>query len=59
MLPYNEGAPAMLQVLNYMEHRDFVPFDIAGESRPRVHLVQIDMLFTRRNSFLRPTFINF
>ena len=59
MLPYNEGAPTMLQVLNYMENCDFVPFDISGESRPRGHLVQIDMLFTRRNSFLRPTFINF
>ena len=59
MLPYNEGAPTMLQVLSYMDNCDFVPFDISGESRPKGHLVQIDVLFTRRDSVLRPSFINF
>ena len=59
MLSYNAGAPTMLQVLRYMDNCDFVPFDISGESRPKGHLVQIDMLFTRRNSVLRPSFINF
>lgn len=59
MLPYNKGAPTMLQVLSYMEERGFVPFDISGESRPTRHLVQIDMLFVPRASGLRPTFITF
>lgn len=59
MLAYNQGAPTILEVLQYMDDRDFVPFDISGESRPMGHLVQIDMLFTPRTSALRPNFINF
>jgi FkbM family methyltransferase len=59
MLAYNAGAPTILEVLNYMNDRGFVPFDISGESRPKGHLVQIDILFTPRSSSLRPTFINF
>ena len=59
MLSYNAGAPTMLRVPSYMDNCDFIPSEISGESRPNGHLVQIDMLFTRRNSVLRLNFINF
>lgn len=60
LLPYNEGAPTMLDVLAYMDRRDFVPLDISGLTRPNgVDLVQIDLLFTRRGSDLRTTFFKF
>jgi FkbM family methyltransferase len=60
LLPYNKGAPTMLEVLSYMEQMEFVPLDVSGFSRPNlVDLVQIDVLFVRKSSDLRPTFINF
>lgn len=59
LLPYNEGAPTFLEVLFYMDERGFVPFDFSGESRPNGHLVQIDMIFVRRESPLRPKTISF
>lgn len=59
MLPYNEGAPTFLEVISYMDARGFVPYDISGESRPMGHLVQIDLMFIRRDSPLRPTSITF
>jgi len=60
MLPYNQGAPTMLQVLTYMDERGFAPFDISGFSRPNgIDLVQIDLLFTRKDSGLRADHIEF
>jgi FkbM family methyltransferase len=60
LLPYNEGAPSMLEVLTYMEQRNFVPLDVCGFSRPNgIDLVQIDVLFARRDSRLRPNFFQF
>ena len=60
LLPYNKGAPTFFEVLSYMNDRDFVPLEVSGFSRPNgVDLVQIDMLFVRRDSSLRPTFIEF
>lgn len=60
LLPYNEGAPRMHEVLDYMRERGFVPLDISGFSRPNeIDLVQIDMLFAREESLLRPKFIEF
>jgi FkbM family methyltransferase len=60
LLPYNKGAPTMLDVLSYMSERDFVPLDISGFSRPNgVDLAQIDVLFARRSSPLRPDFFTF
>lgn len=60
LLPYNKGAPTILDVLEYMDERGFVPLDISGFSRPNgVDLVQIDVLFARRTSELRPQFISF
>lgn len=60
LVPYNEGAPTMLEVLTYMRERDFVPLDISGFSRPNgVDLAQIDMLFVPSSSNLRTTFFEF
>lgn len=60
MLPYNKGAPTFLEVLSYMDERGLVPLDVSGFSRPNgVDLVQIDILFARKDSPLRPAFIEF
>jgi FkbM family methyltransferase len=60
MLPYNEGAPTMLEVLRYMDERGFVPFDLSGWSRPNgIDLVQVDLLFVQRSSSFRQTFFEF
>ena len=60
LLPYNEGAPTLLEVLNYMAERDFVPFDVSGMSRPNgIDLAQLDLLFTRTASPLRKRFFEF
>lgn len=57
---YNDGAPNMLEVLSFMAERDFAPFDVGGLVRPNgVDLVQMDLLFARRNSDLRTTFFTF
>ena len=57
---YNEGAPSLLDVMAFMNQRDFVPIDVSGFSRPNgVDLVQADFLFVRRNSPLRLTRIQF
>ena len=59
MLPFNQGAPTMLDVISYMEAREFVPFEVSGSSRPNGRdLVQIDLLFTRRESSLRPSYFH-
>jgi FkbM family methyltransferase len=56
LLPYNEGAATFLQVIQYMDQRGFVPFDIAGMIRPTgAELVQVDLLFVPTGSPLRPT----
>lgn len=60
MLPYNKGAPTLLDVVSYMDERGFAPFEVSGFSRPNGRdLVQIDLLFTRRDSRLRPEFFHF
>lgn len=60
LLPYNEGAPTMLEVLNRMVEYEFVPFDVSGMSRPNgIDLAQIDLLFTRSSSPLRNRFFEF
>lgn len=57
---YNEGAPNMLEVLEFMAELDFAPFDVGGLVRPNgVDLAQMDLLFARRNSDLRTTFFTF
>ncbi len=60
IVPYNEGAPTMLEVMGYMAERGFVPLDISGYSRPNgVDLAQIDVLFVPGASRLRTTFFQF
>ena len=55
-----DGHPAVrILLLKGMDERGFVPFDFSGESRPNGHLVQIDLIFVRRESPLRPTSIIF
>lgn len=56
VLPYNEGAPSMLEVLSFMNDRDFHPYDLSGLTRPTGNdLAQVDILFTRVDSPLRPS----
>lgn len=54
MLEYNEGAPLMPEVVAFMAERDFLPIEVSGFSRPRDILVQIDLIFARAGSALRP-----
>ena len=54
LMDYNEGAPTMNTVLNFMAERDFLFFDICGFVKPDPkYLSQIDVLFVRKNSKLR------
>jgi FkbM family methyltransferase len=60
LLPYNKGAPTFLEVVTFMDERGYVPLDVSGFSRPNlVDLVQIDLLFARKESALRPDRISF
>jgi FkbM family methyltransferase len=60
MLPYNVGAPTFLDVIKYMDQRGFVPLDYSGFIRPNGrNLVQVDILFTNRDSVMRPRFFVF
>jgi FkbM family methyltransferase len=60
LVPYNEGAPTMLDVLRYMDERNFVPLDVSGFSRPNgVDLAQMDILFVPKSSPLRTLFFTF
>lgn len=54
MLQYNEGAPLMPETIAFMAERSFLPIEIAGFSRPRDRLVQVDILFAPKGSPLRP-----
>jgi len=60
IMPYNAGAPTFLEMISYMDVRGLIPLDISGLTRPNgLDLVQVDILFAKRDSPLRPTFINF
>jgi hypothetical protein len=60
IVTYNEGAPSLLDVIRYMEERDFTPMDVSGFSRPNgIDLVQMDLLFVNRGSSLRTNFVRF
>lgn len=59
LLHYNEGAPLMPEVIAFMAERGFLPIEISGMSRPRDVLVQIDLLFARGESTLRPAHFTF
>jgi len=55
LLPYNEGAPLMHEVIAFLAERDFLPFDICGGWRRSSDkaLAQTDMIFARKDSRLR------
>jgi FkbM family methyltransferase len=56
LLPYNDGAPLASETIAFMDRLGFAIFDIPGFIRPLdKHLVQIDVLFARKASRLRPT----
>lgn len=60
MLPYNKGAPTFLETISYMDQRGFVPLDYSGFTRPNGRdLVEVDILFTKKESSLRSRFFNF
>jgi FkbM family methyltransferase len=59
LLQYNEGAPLLPEVVAYMAERGFLPFEVSGFSRPGEALVQIDLLFARAGSPLRPEYFTF
>ena len=60
LLPYNEGAPTSSEVIKFMDDHGFVIYDIAGFVRPnRKDLVQVDILFVRKESNLRPQSFQF
>ena len=59
MLAYNEGAPLMPDVVAWMADRGWLPTEISGFIRPSGPLVQIDLLFARESSLLRPAFFRF
>jgi FkbM family methyltransferase len=54
LLDYNEGAPQLQEICNFMSAYGLYATEVAGFSRPREHLVQIDLLFAREQSPLRP-----
>lgn len=59
VLRYNEGAPSMVEVLQFMDDRGFAPVDISGRSRVQGHLVQVDIIFAPAHSPLRKDFFRF
>lgn len=59
MLPYNSGAPLLPEVVAWMAERGWLPIEVSGFSRPREHLVQIDLLFAPEGSLLRPRYFEF
>ncbi len=59
MLKYNEGAPLLPEVVEWMARHGWLPIEVSGFSRPRDRLVQVDMLFTPADSDLRPTSFHF
>lgn len=59
LLQYNQGAPLLPEVIAFMAERDFTPIEVSGFSRLNGYLVQIDLLFARTDSALRPDFFRF
>ena len=59
MLQYNRGAPLLPEVVAFMAEHGFLPIEISGLTRPRAHLVQVDLIFARSGSSLRPEFFDF
>ena len=59
LLNYNQNAPLISEVIDYLDSKDFVLFDICDENRKSDKtLFQVDLLFSKKNSPQR-TAINF
>jgi FkbM family methyltransferase len=54
LLDYNEGAPQLREVCNFLSDYGLHATEIVGFSRPKDHVVQVDLLFTRERNVLRP-----
>lgn len=59
LLQYNKRAPLLPEVIAFMADRGFYPTELAGLSRPAEVLVQMDLLFARQSSKLRPKHFSF
>jgi FkbM family methyltransferase len=59
LLQYNEGAPLMAEVISFMAEKGFFPTELAGLSRPKDVLVQMDLLFAKASSNLRRDYFVF
>ena len=60
LLNYNESAPQAAEVISFMDSKGFAVFDIAGFVRPKgIELVQLDIIFVKKESSLRPSFFHF
>jgi FkbM family methyltransferase len=56
LLPYNDGAPTSAETIAFMDQLGYAIFDIIGFVRPyNLHLVQLDILFAKKTSAIRPT----
>jgi len=54
LMNYNEGAPDLNAVVNFMTAHDFSFFEICGLVKPNPkYLSQIDILFVHKSSTLR------
>ena len=55
MFEFMKGAPQFYDVIDYMKHKNFVPYDIIlGWNRPLDDaLGQVDIIFVKENGFLR------
>lgn len=54
LLNYNDGAPLIADVIDFLNKNDFVLFDICELKRkPDFTLFQVDLIFSRRNSIIR------
>lgn len=56
LLPYNEGAPMLAEIIAWMQAHDFVVYDVMDLMRlPEIEvLLQVDLLFVRQSSDFRP-----
>jgi FkbM family methyltransferase len=60
LLNYNEAAPQAAEVIAFMDSKGFAIFDISGFIRPNaIDLVQLDIIFAKKTSSLRPDFFRF
>jgi FkbM family methyltransferase len=55
LIPYNENAPLLAEVVAFMAERGFVPFDFCGQLRRQTDdtLFQTDVAFARKDSIMR------